>query len=157
VARRERRHGSRVAKTLPTVAVALTAGLLAVLGACGDGGDESQTIDVVESEWIVQPKPDSVEAGDVTFNADNQGGEEHELVIIKGDDPVSLPTKADGSVDEEQLGDVEVGHIEGIQAGDAKSDTFKLMKGSYILLCNIVDEMGDVHYAEGMVSSFTVT
>ncbi|MBA2327114.1 MAG: hypothetical protein H0V95_10795 [Actinobacteria bacterium] len=139
------------------MAMAVTVGLVTILTACADGGDDGQTVDVVESEWVVEPKPASVEAGDVTFNVDNQGNEEHELVIIEGDDPDALPTKADGSVDEDQLGDVEVGHIEDVPDGDAKSDTFKLTKGSYILLCNLVDEMGDVHYAEGMVSAFTVT
>lgn len=114
-------------------------------------------MDVLESEWLVQPEPDSVEAGDVTFEVDNQGAEEHELVIIEGDDPASLPTGTDGSVDEDQLHDLTIGHIEGVQAGDSKSDTFELAEGSYILLCNLVDEMGDVHYAEGMVTAFTVT
>lgn len=138
------------------IAAALTIGVVTVLTACGGGGDDNETVDVLESEWVVETEPTSVEAGDVTFNVDNQGSEEHELVILRGDDPASLATTEDGSVDEEQLGDI-VGHIEGVQAGDTKSDTFELEAGSYILLCNLVDEMGDVHFAEGMVSSFTVT
>jgi hypothetical protein len=138
--------------------IALPLALVAVMGACGGGGDDSETVDVLESEWLVQPDPASVEAGEVTFNVDNQGSEEHELFIVEGDDPGALPTKADGSLDEDQLGHAEaIGHIEGIQAGSSKSDTFELEAGSYLLVCNLVDEMGDVHFAEGMVSPFTVT
>lgn len=140
------------------MAVAVLVVALAALTACSGGGDGEKAVDVVESEWVVQPNPASVEAGDVTFKVDNQGNEEHELLIVKGDDSEALPKNADGSVDEEQLPpDAELGHIEGVGAGEAKSQTFDLAKGSYILICNIVDDMGDVHYAEGMVSAFTVT
>lgn len=150
-----RRSNARV--TRGVAAAVLAVGVASFLSACGGGGDDTETVDVLVSEWLVEPDPTSVAAGEVTFNVDNQGGEEHELIILEGDDPASLSTTADGSVDEEQLDGITVGHIEGVPAGDSKSDTFELTEGSYILLCNLVDEMGDVHFAEGMVSSFTVT
>jgi hypothetical protein len=75
--------------------------------------------------------------------------------IVRGADPAALPTKADGSVDEEQIPKSdEVGELENIKKGKTKSKTFKLSAGSYILFCNTVDteEDGTVvsHFARGM-------
>lgn len=106
-------------------------------------------------EFEVQPSLDYIAAGKTKVVAKNIGTEEHELVVVRGDDPTTLPTAADGSVDEEQLADgVFVDEIEGIKAGKKGSNTFKLSPDSYVMFCNIVDEEDDgtvvSHFAEGM-------
>ena len=106
-------------------------------------------------EFQINPALQYVAKGKINFVVKNAGTEKHEFVIVRGADPAALPTKADGSVDEEQIpkGD-QVGELENIKKGKTKSKTFKLSSGPYILLCNTVDteEDGTVvsHFARGM-------
>jgi uncharacterized cupredoxin-like copper-binding protein len=64
------------------------------------------TVDVTLKEFGILPATDSAVAGDVTFDVTNQGPKDtHEFVVIKTDlAPNALPTKADGSVNEEAAG-----------------------------------------------------
>ncbi|HEX6312479.1 MAG TPA: hypothetical protein VF152_12760 [Acidimicrobiia bacterium] len=144
--------------------IALVSVPMAVLGlaACGDdGGDGGETVDVLLSEFIVEPDPTEVSAGEIEFVADNQGGEVHELVVVRADSAEDLPTDADGAVDEAQIPEADqLGEIEDIQPGDSATLTLDLEAGTYVLLCNIVEEEdGEVesHFAEGMHAPFTVT
>jgi uncharacterized cupredoxin-like copper-binding protein len=119
------------------------------------------TMTVTLSEWVVIPKPKAVNAGKVKVTAKNVGGEIHELVIVKGNDAASLPTDADGAVDEEALPeDAFVGEIEDIDPGKSKSKKFKLETGKYVFFCNIVEteEDGTVesHFVEGMYKTVIV-
>lgn len=139
---------------------------------CGDDdGDEAaagEEVNVVLSEWIVEPEPDSVEAGEITFLADNQGGEPHELVVVEAASADELPLAEDGSFDEAAFGEENVlGEVEDVAAGDTEELTLDLEPGSYVLLCNIVEEPGEMdemdemeephrHFAQGMHASFTV-
>ena len=129
------------------------------LAACGDDDEEGEkgtTVNVTLSEFIVDPSPASAPAGDVTFVAKNEGKEKHELVIVKTDlAPDKLPTKADGSVDEEGAGVAVVDEIEEFQSGGTEELTVKLDPGKYVLLCNIVEE-DESHYQEGMHAPFSV-
>ena len=139
--------------------------LLALLVATSCGGDEEATggtVAVTLQEFAVLPAQDSVPAGDVTFNATNNGpADPHELVVIRTDlDPGALPTKDDGSVDENGAGIQIIGEIEEFPVGETKSATHTLSAGSYVLICNIAElEEGQVeaHYALGMRASLTVT
>lgn len=119
------------------------------------------TVHVVLSEWIVEPDPGTAPAGDVTFLADDQGGDEHELVMVRADDPADLPTDADGTVDEDQIAEDDfIGEIEELEPGTQDEATFTVEPGTYVLFCNITeDEDGEVvsHFAEGMHTTFTVT
>lgn len=126
----------------------------------GNGGNGGATVDVILTEWAVDPEPTSVSAGDVTFVADNQGVEDHELVVIKTDlDSGALPTRDDGGVDEEGEGIEVIGEIEEFAPG-TEEGTFNLEAGNYALICNIVEEEDsgefESHYGEGMHTSFTV-
>jgi hypothetical protein len=108
----------------------------------------------------VAPAPASAPAGTVTFRADNAGKENHELVVVKGDNPDGLPVK-DGQVDEDSLPQGSfVGEIEPFPAGDRCPGTFQLSAGSYVLFCNVAEKEPDgsleSHYQEGMRSAFTV-
>jgi hypothetical protein len=106
-------------------------------------------------EFQVNPALQYVAKGKINFVVKNAGTETHEFVIVRGADPAALPTKPDGSVDEDQIKKSDqVGELENIKKGKTKSKTFKLSTGPYILLCNTVDteEDGTVvsHFARGM-------
>ena len=116
---------------------------------------------VLLSEWIVEPTPAAVVAGSVVVEADDQGGDEHELVIIRADDPADLPTDADGAVDEAGIAEDDfIGEIEELEPGSNEQATFELEPGTYVLMCNITEteDDGEVvsHFAEGMSATLTV-
>ena len=118
-------------------------------------------VTIVLGEWVVDPTPTSAAAGELTFTADNQGGEDHEVVVVRADDPADLPTDADGAVDEEQIAEDDfIGEIEEFPSGEQETATFEMDAGTYVLFCNITEteDDGDVesHFAEGMVTTFTV-
>jgi hypothetical protein len=154
--------------------VAAAAVLLLIAAACGsddDGGSTAATgggstgegneVDVTVQEFAVLPAVDSAPAGDVTFNVTNTGPEDvHEFVVFKTDlAPDALPTAPDGSVDEEGEGVELIDEIEDIAVGDSPSLTVSLDAGSYVLICNIVEDEEDetiVHYQQGMRTGFTV-
>jgi hypothetical protein len=48
-----------------------------------------------------------------------------------------------------------IDEIEDIPVGESQDLTVSLDAGSYVLICNIV-ESGEVHYAMGMRTAFTV-
>jgi uncharacterized cupredoxin-like copper-binding protein len=122
----------------------------------GDGGEE---VNVVVSEFKVEPDPESVGAGEVTFVIDNQGGETHEFLVVDADSADDLPVDDDGAFDEEAFGNV-IDEVEDIESGDTEELTVDLDAGTYVLLCNVVEETesGEVesHFAEGMHATFTV-
>lgn len=112
-------------------------------------------------EWSVLPDPDSNGSGEVTFTVENKGEEVHEFVIVKTDlDPGSLPTADDGSVSEDGEGMEVIDEIEDIAVGSSPDLTVDLEAGSYVFLCNIVEELEDgeveSHYQMGMRTAFTV-
>ena len=144
--------------------------LWALAAACGDddGGDEAsgdgdggEEVNVVVSEFTVEPDPDSVDAGEVTFVVDNQGGETHEFLVVDADSADDLPVDADGAFDEASFGEDKVlDEVEDIESGDTAELTLDLEAGTYLLLCNVVEEEtnGEVesHFMKGMHATFTV-
>jgi len=105
----------------------------------------------------VVPASASTSAGSVTFNVKNTGPKDaHEMVVIKTDlAPEALPTKADGSIDEEGAGVTAMGEVEEVAVGTSKTVTIDLAPGKYVLVCNVVD--GDeIHYKLGMRTAFEV-
>ncbi len=129
------------------------------IAACSD--DDTPSVDVVLGEYIVEPDPTSVDAGETEIVGKNDGGETHELVLVKAADADALPVDADGAVAEDELPDgAFVGELEDIEAGSSKSATFDLEAGDYVLFCNVTEEKdsGDVesHFKEGMSATFTV-
>ena len=147
----------RIRQVLAPILMAFAAAGLLLSPAPAAAASSSNTVKVLLSEWLVQPRPKTASAGKVRFVVHNAGSEQHELMIMRGDDPKMLTTKPDGSVDEHMMSDDTVGHIMGIKSKQTKSKTFRLAPGKYILLCNLVDDMGDVHFAKGMYSTLRVT
>jgi uncharacterized cupredoxin-like copper-binding protein len=150
------------------ICVAAIAALALVSAACSDddGGETGATgggttVDVTVQEFAVIPASSSAPAGDVTFDVTNKGPDDtHEFVVFKTDlAPDALPTAADGSVDEEGEGVELIDEIEDIAVGDTPTLTASLDAGSYVFICNIVEEEGGetiAHYQQGMRVAFTV-
>jgi uncharacterized cupredoxin-like copper-binding protein len=143
---------------------AVIAVLALVAGACSDddGGEEmgaGGAIGITLQEFAVIPSPAQAPAGDVTFDATNEGPDDvHEFVVFATDlAPDALPTVEDGSVDETGEGVELQGEIEDIAVGDTQSVTIDLAAGNYVLICNIYDAAEkESHYQEGMRVAFTV-
>jgi hypothetical protein len=139
--------------------VAVPAALALVLGlAAPAAAGETPKLKVKLIEFEVNPARDFISKGKTKVVAKNNGSEEHELVIVKGDDPLALPTDADGAVDEEQIPEDDfIGEIEEFAAGKTKKKAFKLPTGKYVLFCNITEEedTGETvsHFAEGMYTT----
>jgi uncharacterized cupredoxin-like copper-binding protein len=142
----------------PVVVASSVLALAWLSSGCSDDG--AKTVDVKLGEFTVQPSTDEAKAGEVKFEAENIGGTTHEFVVVRAADAASLPTKPDGSVDEDQIDESDrIGEIEDIEAKAKASATFDLDPGDYVLFCNVVQE-GDppvVHFERGMHAQFTVT
>jgi plastocyanin len=130
--------------------------LALVATSCGGGA----TVEVTLQEFAILPAESSVGAGEVTFEATNEGPDDnHELVVIRTDlAPDALPTNEDGTVDEGGEGIIEViGEIEEFPPGETQSATFDLEAGAYVFICNVFEEAeGEAHYEQGMRTAFTV-
>jgi hypothetical protein len=141
----------------PLTLLALATACVAFVGCSDDGG---ASVDVTLSEFIVEPDPTTEDAGEIEFVGDNQGGETHELVVVRAESADELPTDDDGAVDEAQLEEgALIGEIEDIEAGSSKSVSLDLESGSYVLFCNVTEEEdGEIqsHFAEGMHADFQV-
>jgi hypothetical protein len=97
------------------------------------------------------------------------------VLLVKAAAITDLPTKADGSVDEDKIAETDkVGEIEHVLAHQTKSSTFQLDPGTYVAFCNLIDQMstgsmmngnmgagqnmgsGHVHFAQGMYQLIVV-
>jgi hypothetical protein len=166
-------------RTLRSVATIAVGVMALLLPACGgddgaDGGSSpaltsaaetsasgEESVAVTLQEFAVGLDPASAEAGPVTFDVTNIGPDDvHEFVVIATElAATDLPTDADGAVDEEGEGIEVVDEIEDIPVDGNETLTVDLAAGSYVLICNIVeDEDGEVvaHYANGMRTEFAV-
>jgi hypothetical protein len=143
-----------------TVAATVTTSAVPAASPCGSAGD-GPAVEVELKEWSVAPVPASVEAGRVSFEASNTGEQPHELVVAEVPSPSSLPSAADGSVDEAALpAGALVGKLRPLAPGRACAASFKLAKGTYALFCNIVVRGSgepESHYRKGMVAVLDVT
>ena len=112
-------------------------------------------------EWTITADAAELPSGSQTITALNTGHHTHELIIVAASDVAALPTKDDGSVDEQALEAVTVGEIADVAAGSTKRATFDLAPGTYVAFCNITDTMGmgnmeHNHFDLGMHTNFTV-
>jgi plastocyanin len=156
------------------VLVAVLSVVTAACGGAADGTDKSSSSagnSFVLDEWSIRPA--DLVNGKIRVTATNMGTETHELIIVRGSDPKALPTKPDGSVDEDKILAADlVGEIPDVASAKSATKTFDLTAGEYLAFCNIVDTMGmgdgmgdgmghggmgHVHYQLGMVTTFTVT
>jgi uncharacterized cupredoxin-like copper-binding protein len=141
--------------------VALVAGAMA-FATIVPAGASAPKLKVRLIEFKIQPARDFLAAGKTNFVAKNAGGDEHEVVVVRGDDPGALPTKANGAVDEKKIPKADkFGEIEEFKPGKTESKVFKLSPGSYVLFCNVVEEEADgtveSHFEEGMYTTIEVS
>ncbi|MEX0800685.1 MAG: hypothetical protein WD379_05655 [Dehalococcoidia bacterium] len=159
----------RRAFPLLLILAALAAAL--AFAACDDEEDGNGVADgdaalpssvaITLQEWAVVPDADTAAAGDVTFTITNDGpADPHEFVVVQTDlAPDALPTADDGSVDEAGEGVEVIDEVEEIEVGADAELSVNLAAGSYVLLCNIVEEEeGELesHYQQGMRTGFSV-
>ena len=140
------------------LAALLALGVGSVACSSDDGGG---TVEVTLQEFAIAATPTSIGAGEVTFEATNDGpADPHELVVFRTDlAPDALPTGDDGAVDEGGEGVELIDEIEEFPVGETQSMTLDLDAGSYVFICNIVEEEDgelESHYQEGMRLAFTV-
>jgi hypothetical protein len=161
-----------------TRTLSLTAIVVLAAAACGNNAMTSSPAKpsadaFVLTEWSITAPTNTIHAGNVNVTASNRGHETHELVIVRANNAAGLPTKPDGSVDEDKIPETDkVGEFTDLAAGKNATKAFDLPAGNYIALCNIVEQMGmgnggmggmgnggmaHVHYSLGMITKFTVT
>jgi hypothetical protein len=156
-------------------AVLVIVALTVALAGCGGIGDPGSSPPLKTGrfridEWSITADRSTLHAGSQTITATNIGHMTHELVIVAATDVGVLPTKADGSVDEARLDAVKVGEIADVAAGTSKTHVFNLAPGSYVVFCNLVEQMGhgnsmggmgggmtQIHFDLGMHATFNAT
>jgi uncharacterized cupredoxin-like copper-binding protein len=124
------------------------------------GGDKPKAdLAVTLDEWSVEPTGNEVAPGEITFVVTNEGGNEHELVVIRSDLPPNDLPLVDEGVDESKL--VVVGRSKSFAPGETANLTLDLSAGKYLLICNRVDRPRALpavgHYRQGMVSALLIT
>jgi uncharacterized cupredoxin-like copper-binding protein len=152
------RGGTAVGSRLRRLFIVLAAMTLALtVVSCGGGGG---TVNVTLQEFSIGTDPTTADAGEVTFEATNEGpNDTHEFVVFLTDlGPSELPTDENGAVVETGEGIELIGEIEDIPVGETKNVTLDLEAGNYVFICNIWDEdEQESHYQEGMRTTFTVS
>ena len=134
------------------VVVAAVAGA-GMLAACSESRSSEDAIKVAVTEQSFSMPSATIEAGDVTFSASNEGSSVHELEVFtvpNGVDATSLEI-TNNVADTEAAGMDVVDEVEDIAPGTTADLTVNLDPGTYALICNLPG-----HYAEGMVLEFEV-
>ncbi len=111
-------------------------------------------VDVQLADYEFVPDDVEVEAGVVTFAAENIGSEAHELAFIPGGGEV--PLTADGAPDEDALADMGAFELEAFGPGQTCSATYELEADDYTLFCIVENADGETHASLGMTGSLTV-
>lgn len=107
------------------------------------------TVDITITDTSLTPAPDSVSAGEVTFDATNEGEATHEFEVFQADvDPADLPVENNVANTE---GMTLLGEVEDLTPGGTGSLTLDLPAGSYIIMCNLPG-----HFDMGLHSTLTV-
>jgi hypothetical protein len=139
----------------------LSAALLLVLFAACDDEASDPEVDVTLGEWSVVVDPETVTDGAIEFTVENDGEREHEFVIVRTDIAAAdLPTEDDGSFNEDAPGVDVKEEIEDIEDGEKTGRTFDLEAGTYVFVCNRVEDIDGeetAHYGEGMFAEFEIT
>ncbi|MBI3359803.1 MAG: cupredoxin domain-containing protein [Chloroflexi bacterium] len=133
----------RQSAILAVVILAVAALSLAACGGKAAGGPTE--VHVKLTEFKVEMDKTSIPAGPVKFIIDNAGKEKHEVVL----EPAGIndvPFEVNGKASE----------AEDIEAGKSATLEWTIDKpGQYQLACHITENNED-HYANGMVTTFTV-
>ena len=98
----------------------------------------------------IRTDSDSVEAGTIRFEVENEGKLEHEFEVVKTDEaPGAFPVTDENKADVEAVGE-ELGEIPPIAGGASEELTLELEPGKLVFICNIPS-----HYKSGQRVGFT--
>jgi hypothetical protein len=133
------------------VYIAVVAALLAAgCGSSQNAPSGARVVGVTEKDFKISA-PKQLAAGDIVLRADNQGPDEHELIVAKIG-PLGLPLRSDGlTLNEEALEHSEVGVLEPGAPGSMRDLAVKLAPGRYVFFCNMAG-----HYMGGMHTNVVV-
>lgn len=124
-----------------------------------------ERLDVVAIDYAFQDLPDEVAAGPVVVRFDNQGDEEHELIVVRRLPGTTEPVHELLAMPEEEV-DTKIELVATVGAAPGQQDVLvaDLAEGDYIAVCFIptgssegVEGDGPPHAMEGMVAEFEVT
>ena len=150
---------------MPTTRAVLVAACLAVcLAACAPGTDAPtssapQVIRVIATDYAFEA-PDTVAAGLVTWQVENNGEEGHHLIVYRIDGGQTVDDALAQVAIDQAWPDwlVSMGGPEGTEDPDLGGGfTMRLEPGQYLLVCAIGHPEGNTHAAHGMVHPFVVT
>lgn len=165
-------------KAIRLMIFVLVAGLLAGCGDTGtdgssavgaDSGDEAaecaavneeleseavETVAIELQDYAFAPAEVEVDAGTVTFAANNTGSENHELAFLPGGGEV--PLNSDGEPDEDALAAADAFELEAFGPGDTCNATYELDPGTYTMFCIVTSADGETHYDKGMRGELVV-
>ncbi len=120
-----------------------------------DLADEAdETVDIALDEYGFDPDDVEVDAGVVTFHAENVGTMDHEIAFLPGGGDV--PLDDDGAPDEAALEEAGAFELEGFGPDQTCDATFDLAPGTYTMFCILETPDGDTHASQGMVGRLTV-
>jgi uncharacterized cupredoxin-like copper-binding protein len=142
------------------VVSACSSGPAASVAPTASPSPSTTNVGITLSEWAIANSVSTAPAGEVKFTVSNQGpADVHEFVVIKTNlSLTSLPVDSMGKVNEEGPGMEPIDEIEDLAVGGTQDLVVNLEPGSYVLICNIYDEVThESHYQMGMRNSFTVT
>lgn len=111
-------------------------------------GQATETIAVSLDEYAFDPSAIEVQAGTVTFEADNVGEEEHELAFLPGGG--DIPLTDEGTPDEDALEEAGAFELEAFGPGQTCNATYALEAGTYTLFCIVEAPDGETHLSKGM-------
>ena len=116
--------------------------------------EATETVDVQLDDYAFEPSTLAVEAGVVTFVAENVGSENHELAFLPGGGEV--PVTDEGEPDEDALADAGAFELEAFGPGRTCNATYDLEPGTYTLFCIVASSDGETHYEKGMAGELVV-
>ncbi|MEO8468710.1 MAG: sulfocyanin-like copper-binding protein [Chloroflexota bacterium] len=104
------------------------------------------------TEWKVAV-PETLKAGQVTFDITNDGSMQHEMLVFKSDlAPADYPVDANGDIIEEGAGVTLVSDGDNLDPKGTQSRTVDLSEpGAYLFVCNLPG-----HFKAGMFTVVTV-
>jgi uncharacterized cupredoxin-like copper-binding protein len=128
------------------------AALPMLLVACTEKAPQGTPVDVTLRDFHIQTTQQTVAAGSVVFQVQNDAPMTHEFIVVRTDLPDDqLPIGSDGlSVNEEWLSSV--GEIDEVPASESRSLALDLAPGRYVFFCNL-----EGHYLGGMHGVLEVT
>jgi uncharacterized cupredoxin-like copper-binding protein len=127
--------------------------LICAVLAVGCSGDQPDGTGVSAelSEWAITVAAAPVPVGTVVFRVKNNGGLEHEFVVVRTSMPANALPVDSGVVDMTAIDGSVTAELEKLLPGTTTELELDMEPGTYVLLCNLTG-----HYEAGMRAAFDV-